>query len=112
MLQTIAQRAAYCYCQVMPLVNALTALERETIVLMNDADNTVTITTHQRTMLTKLRRLEDFTEVASGWHGKTEWAEFTCPVERFSIGAKRRVSPSTRETLRERAISRRFGRTV
>lgn len=91
-------------------ITSLSALERETIVLMNDADDTVIITTQQRTMITKLRRLEDFTEVASGFHGTTEWAEFTCPVSRFSLGAKRRVAQSTRALQRERAITRGFGR--
>ena len=79
-----------------PPVTALTAPERETIVNMTDADDTVRIWTCQRTVLTALRRKpEHFTEVGSGYYGTTPWAEFTTVTDRWNLatGARRKGTP-------------------
>lgn len=74
----------------------LTAAERETTVNTADDDDLVRIWTAQRKHITRLRRNASFTEVASGHHGSTEWAEFTIPADSWNpaSGAKRRVSMS------------------
>lgn len=92
-------------------LHPLTALERETTVTMSDGDPLVHINTAQRTVLTRLRRKpEVFTETKTGYHGTTEWAEFTCPRERFNLGAaarpKRLLTPEQREQLAAQARER------
>ncbi len=78
--------------------------ERETIVNASDGDDTVHIWTAQRTALTRLRRNPAFTQVDTGHHGSTEWAEFTIPADRWNpaSGAKRRQRPMTDE---QRAVA-------
>ncbi len=46
---------------------------------MSDADDIVSINTHQRTVITKLRRT-GAKEIDSGMHGTTAWATFEMPV--------------------------------
>lgn len=72
-------------------IRSLNAAERETIINASDADGVVRIWTAQRPFITKLRRNPSFTEVASGQHGTSPWAEFTIPAERWNpaTGAKR-----------------------
>lgn len=85
---------------------SLTAAERETTVTITDADDTVRIWTAQRGYLGKLRRHPAYTEVASGLHGATEWAEFTIPADRWNpaTGAKRQrnLSEEQKTELAER----------
>ena len=73
---------------------SLSAAERETTVTITDADDTVRIWTAQRRYLGRLRRHPSFTEVKSGTHGGTEWAEFTIPASEWNpaTGAKRKVT--------------------
>lgn len=73
---------------------SLSAAERETTVTITDADDTVRIWTAQRRYLGRLRRHPSFTEVKSGTHGGTEWAEFTIPARDWNpaTGAKRKVT--------------------
>ena len=89
------------------------AYERETTVVMSDGDPLVRINTMQRTVLTKLRKKpEVFTEIKSGFCGNFEWAEFTCPRNRFNLGAAarapRELSDEQRAAMAERARER-FG---
>ena len=87
----------------------LTADERETTLTMSDGDDLVRITTAQRTVITKLRRKpEIFTETASGHFGTTEWAEFTCPKDRFNLGAAARPKREISEAQREAALANVF----
>lgn len=77
-------------------VGSLTAPERETIVNMSDADDLVRIWTSQRSNITAMRRKpEHFTEVGSGMHGTSPWAEFTTVTDRWNLatGARRRGTP-------------------
>ena len=73
---------------------SLSAAERETTVTITDADDTVRIWTAQRRYLGRLRRHPSYTEVKSGTHGGTEWAEFTIPASEWNpaTGAKRKVT--------------------
>ena len=72
--------------------HSLSAAERETTVTITDADDMVRIWTAQRRYLGRLRRHPSFTEVKSGTHGGTEWAEFTIPAAEWNpaTGAKRK----------------------
>ena len=72
--------------------HSLSAAERETTVTITDADDMVRIWTAQRRYLGRLRRHPSFTEVKSGTHGGTEWAEFTIPARDWNpaTGAKRK----------------------
>ena len=72
--------------------HSLSAAERETTVTITDADDVVRIWTAQRRYLGRLRRHPSFTEVKSGTHGGTEWAEFTIPARDWNpaTGAKRK----------------------
>lgn len=65
--------------------------ERETVVNTTDADTEVRIWTAQRVYITKLRRHPRVTELRSGFHGSTEWAEFTVPRDQWNpvTGVKR-----------------------
>ena len=85
----------------------LTPDERETTLTMSDGDDHVRINTAQRTVITRLRRKpEIFTETASGHFGSTEWAEFTCPKDRFNLGAaarpKREMTDEQRQAIAAR----------
>lgn len=72
--------------------HSLSAAERETTVTITDADDVVRIWTAQRRYLGRLRRHPSYTEVKSGTHGGTEWAEFTIPASEWNpaTGAKRK----------------------
>ena len=88
------------------MTESLTAAERETTVTTTDDDKLTTIWTCRRKHLTRLRKHPSFTEVASGFHGTTEWAEFTIPSDDWNpaSGAKRRtnMSPEARKAAAER----------
>lgn len=73
--------------------------ERETIVNVTDGDDQVTIWTAQRKAITRLRKNTSFTQTGTGYHGSTEWAQFTIPADQWNpaSGAKRRSRPMTPE---------------
>jgi hypothetical protein len=80
----------------MSTVARLTADERETVITTSDGSPVVRIWTAQRTVLTALRRKpHHFTEVRSGFHGATEWAEFETVTDVWNVatGAKRKGTP-------------------
>jgi hypothetical protein len=87
--------------------HSLTAAERETLATGTDADAVVTIITYQRRHITALRKHPGFREKASGFHGTSEWAEFTIPADRWSpaTGAKRAGRPLSADE-RARAAAR------
>jgi len=90
------------------MVDNLTAAERETVIRTSDDDKLVHIWTAQRRFITRMRKNSQFTEVDSGTHGTTEWAEFTIPVDRWSpLGVKRQVSLT--EQQRNEARTRLLG---
>ena len=80
------------------------AAERETIINMSDADETVRIWTAQRKVITKLRKNDAFTQIGAGFHDGTEWAEFTIPASRWTpSGGVKRVLHLTEEQRAARA---------
>lgn len=96
----------------MPQISSMTSAERETIVTTSDADEFVRVWSAQRRFITKMRRNPNFTEVRSGSHGTTEWAEFTVPAERWSpLGVRRQnsLTEQQRAEARTRLASVRSG---
>ena len=92
----------------------MNASERETVVNTTDDDELVRIWTAQRRHITRLRKNPAFTEVASGHHESTEWAEFTIPARSWNpaSGAKRRsrqMSDEQRIAASERLAAARAG---
>ncbi len=63
----------------------LTAPERETVILMSDADGIATITTHQRRILTKLEGNPSAVKVEGLTHGSTAGAKFEIPARLVSL---------------------------
>ena len=82
-------------------VDYLTPDERETTLTMSDGDDHVRINTAQRTMITALRKKPAFTEVATGFHGTTEWAEFTIPKARFNLAKAAKIAQNLTSEQRE-----------
>jgi hypothetical protein len=66
-------------------ISNLTAPERETIVNVSDADDTISIWTAQRPIITKLRKNPAATLVDWGRYGTTIWASFTLPSNCLSF---------------------------
>jgi hypothetical protein len=64
---------------------SLTASERETVIAMNDAEDTAAIYTHQRSIITKLRRNPAVTLVEEGNFEGTVWARFEMPARLVSF---------------------------
>lgn len=63
----------------------MNAAERETVVNINDTDNLVHIWTARRQDITAMRSKPAYTEIATGIHDRTEWAEFTIPLRAWSL---------------------------
>lgn len=80
------------------------ALERETIITLSDGDDLVRIWTAQRSVITRLRRDDRFTETTNPARCAEGEAEFTIPRDRWSpvSGCKRTVNLSE-EQRAERA---------
>ena len=77
--------------------------ESETTRSLSDGDPLVRIWSARRKDITTLRKKpEVFTEVASGNDGSHDWAEFTCPVERFNIAAAARPKSQRTYTQEQR----------
>lgn len=81
--------------------------ERETTVVINDADRIARIWTARRADITKLRRNPRATEVSCGTHEGTPWASFEIPARCWNpaSGIKRASKPMTPEQ-REQAAAR------
>jgi hypothetical protein len=81
----------------------LTAPERETVILLSDADGVARISTHQPTILTKLRNNPAAVEIEDLSFGTTRGASFEIPASLISFRTKRRVlSPEQRVAAAER----------
>ena len=80
--------------------------ERETTITTSDADELVRVWTAQRKHITRLRKDSAFTQVRTGFHGTTEWAEFTIPADRWSPAGVRRKRPPLTEEQRQAAADR------
>jgi hypothetical protein len=100
-----------------PEVSKITSLnpyERETVVNASDGDAVVRIWTAQRKFITRLRKHPAVTEVQSGFHGSTAWAEFTIPAELWNpvSGIKRARQPMSEERRAALALHLRNLRSV
>jgi hypothetical protein len=71
----------------------LTADERETVILLSDASDTAEIYTHQRRMITKLKKCGAAKLVEEGVHSGCAFARFELPARRLSFrsGTAKRV---------------------
>jgi len=67
----------------------LTPFERETVILMSDGDGVATVTTHQRTVLTKLERNPSAVKIEDLTHGSTAGARFEMPAHLISFRTRR-----------------------
>jgi hypothetical protein len=73
---------------------SLTAPERETVITFSDADDTTTVHTHQRRIITKLRNNPAATEIEDLSHDGTAGAVFEIPAELISFrSGRRKLSP-------------------
>lgn len=86
--------------------DSLSSDERETVITVTDADQSVHIWTAQRRHITRMRKHDSFTETGSGYHGTTEWASFTIPARDWNpaSGAKRKrnLTDEQRQALADR----------
>jgi hypothetical protein len=73
---------------------SLTAPERETVITFSDADDTATIHTHQRQIITKLKNNPAATEVEDISFDGTAGAVFEIPADLISFrSGRRKLSP-------------------
>jgi hypothetical protein len=89
---------------------SLTPEERETIILMSDADDTATIATHQQTVITRLRKNPAAKLLEEGHHGTTAWARFEIPAKLLSFRTGNSARVFTEE--QRKAIGVRLRRTA
>lgn len=89
------------------MITGLTADERETALTVADGGDFVRIDTTRRKDITALRKRANVVEVAAGFHGTTEWAQFLVPAHLYDVsrGVKtpRTLSDEQRAVLAERA---------
>jgi hypothetical protein len=70
---------------------SLSAPERETIITLNDEDDTAEIWTAQRPWITKLKKNPAATLLEEGKHDGSAWARFEVPRELIGVRSKRRI---------------------
>jgi hypothetical protein len=63
----------------------LTAYERETVINMNDDDDLAYVSTHQRTVITALKKNPAAVLESEGIFDGTRWANFHIPCELVSF---------------------------
>jgi hypothetical protein len=81
----------------------LTAAERETVITGSDADESVTIWTAQRPIITKLKANPAAELLEEGRHEGSSWARFRMPAGLISFrSGKKQLSDSARAALVER----------
>jgi hypothetical protein len=73
---------------------SLTAPERETIITLNDEDETADIWTAQRPWITRLKKNPSATLLEEGVHDGSVWARFEVPKELVGVRSKRRTGRS------------------
>jgi len=75
----------------------LTAAERETVILIDDASGVASIATHQRRIITKLERNPAARKIEDLTHGSQPGARYEMPARLVSF---RRPSPSRPDAAR------------
>jgi hypothetical protein len=94
---------------------SLTAPERETIVTLNDEDDTAHVYSAQRPVITRLKRNAAATLLEEGTHDGSAWARFELPkglVSFRSTRVKRELTEEQREGFRERMAHAREARVA
>jgi hypothetical protein len=91
---------------------SLSALERETVVTLNDAEDFAEIYTAQRPWITKLKKNTAAELIEEGRHDGSVWAKFRVPKELISVRSKkvkRELSAARRAELAKRMRAVRSG---
>jgi hypothetical protein len=70
---------------------SFTALERETVIILTDADELASVYTAQRSVITRLKKNSAARLIEEGLYGKSPWARFELPKQFISFRSKRRV---------------------
>ncbi len=91
-------------------MNSLTALERETVITFNDAEDAAHVVTWQRPVITKLRANPAAVETRTHHYGSSVGAEFDIPKALISFRSKRVTRDLTDEQRKERAARLHAGR--
>ena len=74
-------------------MKSLTAIERETIVTMNDEEDFMVIHTAQKPVITSLKKNPSATLIDEGTWGTTAWANFEMPKGLYTFrSGKKKVS--------------------
>jgi hypothetical protein len=81
---------------------SLTAAERETVITFSEEDDTATVHTYQRRIITKLRNNPAATEVEDPGFDGTAGAVFEIPADLISFRSGRRKLSSEQARLRQR----------
>jgi hypothetical protein len=87
-------------------LDSLSAAERETVITMNDEDDTADIWTAQRPIITKLKKNPAAILIEEGKHGSTVWARFTLPANLISFRSTKRVGRTPSEEERAEFAAR------
>jgi UDP-N-acetylglucosamine pyrophosphorylase len=81
-------------------MSSLTAIERETVITMNDAEDYMEIRTEQRPMINALKKNPAATLVDEGKFGLTLWAAFQIPKGLLTIRKGKKIaSAKTKKAL-------------
>lgn len=89
---------------------SLTDSERETIINMNDGEETAYIYSAQRKVITRLKNNPAAVLVEEGTHDGSAWARFTLPAALMSFRSttvRRELSPERRQALSDAMRDRR-----
>lgn len=87
-------------------ITSLSADERETTIVACDGGEFVRIDSSRRKDITALRRRQNVTEVAAGFHGGTEWARFLVPAHLFDVARGVRIPRTLIDEQREAIADR------
>lgn len=87
---------------------ALTEYERETIILLNDGEDVARIRTHQRKVITQLKKNPSAVLLDEGVFEGTGWAEFTIPASLVSFRKQERkqLTQEQRDKMRAAIMER------
>jgi hypothetical protein len=83
---------------------SFTAPERETVIVLNDADELATVYSAQRPVINRLKKNPAARLVNEGRYGRSRWAEFELPKRFVSFRSKRRVFSAEERARRGAAL--------
>lgn len=81
----------------------LTAQEKETIIIFNQADSEAIVTTYSKGLMRKLRAYASEYEEITCVSDNGEYAEYTIPKKLVAVRKPRNISEDERERLSQRA---------